>query len=94
VTRARAFTKLELTSRFDKSFARLSAKLQEQCEATLHALLQEPLRPGLRLKPVLPGKTYWEVRINRADRLIIFPQGNVAYIMDIVTHDEIGKWGS
>lgn len=93
MTRARAFTKLELTARFDKSFARLSEERQDQCEATLQALLQEPLRPGLQLKPVLPGKKYWEVRINRADRLIIFPQGSVAYIMDVVTHDEIDRWG-
>ncbi len=73
---------------------RLSAALQGQCEATLEALVEEPLRPGLHLKPILPSKRYWEARINRADRLILLPQGHVAYVMDVLTHDEIDKWGT
>lgn len=73
---------------------RLSAAQQAQCEATLEALVEEPVRPGLHLKPILPSKRYWEARINRSDRLILFPEGSVAYVMDIVTHDEIQKWST
>jgi len=54
--------------------------------------MTEPLSPGLHFKPIRPSNRYWEARINRGDRLILYPEGAEAYVMDIVTHDEIKKW--
>ena len=92
MTRHRAFTRLEFMPRFNKSFQKLDHARQEQCGDALDQLLINPLPAGLHFKPILPTKTYWEARVNRSDRLIIAPEGSVAYIMDVVTHDEIGRW--
>ena len=67
--------------------------MQEQCEEGLAQLLDDPLPPGLHLKPIRPSNKYWEARINRGDRLILYPVGGTAYVMDVVTHDEIKRWG-
>ena len=78
--------------RFNKSFQKLDRARQDQCEEALGRLLSNPLPAGLHYKPILPTRTYWEARINRGDRLIICPEGTVAYIMDVVAHDEIRRW--
>lgn len=92
MTRARPFTSLELTARFDRSYRRLPASLQRQCDDALAQLLTQPVAPGLHLKPIRPSNHYWEARVDRGHRLILLPAGNVAYVMDVVTHDEIAKW--
>lgn len=90
----RAFARVELTARFQKSYAKLSAARQTQCDDALAQLVEEPVSPSLRLKPILPKKNYLEARINQGDRLIICTSNSVAYVMDVVTHDEITRWGS
>jgi hypothetical protein len=85
--------RLELTARFERSFRRLDARRQEQCEMALEQLLVAPTPRGLRLKPILPGKVYWEARLNSGDRLILRPEGSVLYVLDVVTHDDIERWG-
>ena len=92
MTRRRAFVRLEPTARFRKSYTKLDRRTQDECDAALHQLLVEPLAADLQLKPILPTTTYWEARVNRRDRLIILPDGTVAHIMDVVTHDEIRRW--
>jgi mRNA-degrading endonuclease RelE of RelBE toxin-antitoxin system len=92
VSRARAFRSLELTDRFVKSYRRLTAEAREQCDEALEQLITEPVAPGLHLKPIRPSKQYWEARISRGDRLILRPEGDTAYVMDVVTHDEIAAW--
>lgn len=85
---------LELTGRFERSFQRLDARRQEQCEKALKQLLESPTPRGLRLKPILPGKVYWEARLNSGDRLVLLPQGVIVYVIDVVSHDDIDRWGS
>lgn len=92
--RSRAFTYLERTRRFDKSFLRLSDESQEQCIEALEQLIEEPLMPGLHLKPIRPSNEFWEARINSGDRLILLPHRGMAYVMDVVKHDDINDWGS
>lgn len=94
MTRTNAFTEVRLTARFEKSFRKLSGQVQEQCEQALQQLVQDPLSKGLRMKPIRPNDVYYEVRINAGDRLVIWTVSNCAYIMDVVTHDEIARWGS
>ena len=93
VTRSRAFAHLELTRQFEKSYRRLDLDRQVQCDDALAQLMAEPVASGLHLKPIRPSNRYWEARINRGDRLILFPEGAGAYVMDVVTHDDIRKWG-
>jgi len=92
VTRARPFASLEFTARLGKSFQRLTAESKSQCAAALEQLVRAPLPRGLQLKPIQPSKEFWEARINRAERLILLPVGNVAYVIDVVSHDDIKKW--
>jgi mRNA-degrading endonuclease RelE of RelBE toxin-antitoxin system len=93
MTERAAIERLEFTARFERSFRRLGARRQEQCEKALEQILVSPTPRGLRLKPILPGKIYWEARLNSGDRLILLPEGSVVYVMDVVTHDEIERWG-
>lgn len=92
MTRARAYSGLHLTRQCEKSYQRLDQTRQVQCDEALTQLITDPLSPGLHLKPIRPSNRYWEARINRGDRLILFPEGEAAYVMDVVTHDEISKW--
>lgn len=92
MTRARAYSSFELTARFDKSYKRLSAELKEQCDDALMQLLCDPVPVGLHLKPIRPSNHYWEARINKAHRLILLPQSGMAYVVDVVVHDDIAKW--
>jgi mRNA-degrading endonuclease RelE of RelBE toxin-antitoxin system len=88
----RACSSVELTGRFRKSYRKLGPQVQQQCDEALLQLVDEPLSPGLRLKPIRPGNKCYEARINDGDRLIIWPEQGVAWIMDVVRHDEIKRW--
>lgn len=87
------FDELVLTPRFGKSYRMLEARTRKQCRKALRLLRENPDHPGLNLKPILPSKLYWEARINRSDRLVIRPEGDTAYIIDVVEHDDIERWG-
>lgn len=91
--RSRAFASLQLTKRFEKSFRRLGSESQTQCEDALEQLVQDPIRPGLHLKPIRPNNTFWEVRLNSGDRIVLLADGDTAWIMDVISHDEIKRWG-
>lgn len=94
MTRARRFTSLELTARFDRSYRRLPALLQRQCDKALAQLLTQPVATGLHLKPIRPSNHYWEARVDRGHRLILLPAGEVGYIIGVVVHDDIARWSA
>ena len=87
------FKELDFTPRFNTSYQALQGRAQKQCDKALGLLLTNPGHPGLGLKPIWPIKIYWEVRINQGDRLIIRPDGPVVHLMDVVTHNQISRWG-
>jgi mRNA-degrading endonuclease RelE of RelBE toxin-antitoxin system len=87
------FDELDYTEQFDDSYRRLQERVQKQCDKALDFLLTNPDHPGLNLKPIKPAKIYWEVRVNKGDRLIIRPDGATAHVMEVVTHDDSSKWG-
>lgn len=91
--RARRFASLYLTRRFEKSFRRLGSDAQAQCEGALEQLLHNPVPPGLRLKPIRPNNKFWEARLNSGDRLVLLPDGDTVWVMDVISHDEIKLWG-
>ena len=93
MSRARAFKTLHITERFNRSFLKLAPEVQAQCADALEQLIAEPLAPGLHLKPIRPSNRFFEARINRSDRLILLPEpGGVAVVVDVVSHDDIGRW--
>lgn len=93
MTGARGFGQLEFTAQFEKSYGKLGPETQKQCDEAIAQLLQSIPRPGLRLKPILPSKQFWEARLNKGDRLILLPRGAVALVIDVVKHDDIAKYG-
>lgn len=94
MTRTFAFAEVKPTRRFEKSFGKLTPAAQAQCRDALRQLLVTPLAPGLRMKPIRPNNVYYEARINQGDRLIVYPINDTAHVMDVVTHDDIAKWGN
>jgi hypothetical protein len=92
--RNRAFTYLERTKRFDKSFLKLGADVQDQCAEALEQLISVPLAPGLHLKPIRPSNEFWEARLNSGDRIVLLPHRDMAFLMDVVKHDDIKHWGN
>lgn len=87
------FAHLEFTRQLERAYRRLQPRVQRQCDKAVGHLFANPGHPGLNVKPILPAKVYWEARINVGDRLIFRPEGDTAYLMDIVTHDEISRYG-
>ena len=61
-------------------------------QASLSTAIQR-LSSGLRIKPILPAKLYLEARIASGDRLVFRREGGQIVFLDVVTHDEIARWG-
>ncbi len=47
----------------------------------------------MRVKPIEPEKYYNEARINEGDRLIFRIEADTIWFVDVVTHDDIGRYG-
>lgn len=93
MARTHAFKEVKLTKTFERSFRRLGSESQEQCKEALKLLVRDPLSSGLHMKPIRPNNVYYEARTDRGDRLVIYPVGNTAYVMDVVDHDRLATWG-
>ena len=52
-----------------------------------------PLFQGYILSPSGPNNTFWEARLNSGDQLVLLPDGDMAWVMDVISHDEIKLWG-
>ena len=57
------------------------------------ALIKQEITPGMRIKPIEPEKYYDEARINDGDRIVFRIEGGTIWFVDVITHDEIGKYG-
>ncbi len=57
------------------------------------ALVKGTEAPGLNVKPILPDKHYLEARIGSGDRIVFRVEGATIYFMDVVKHDDIGRYG-
>lgn len=86
------FDEVVFTRRFDDTYRALERRLQKRTEKAVRHLLSNPEHPGLQVKPVKPGKVYWEARISRGDRLIFRPAGSACILIDVVSHDEISRY--
>jgi hypothetical protein len=81
------------TETWQRSYRSLSPGDQRRCDRAVLAILREESTSGLRIKPILPEKVYSEARLNRGDRIIFRVEKGVAIFIDVVTHDEISKYG-
>lgn len=93
MARKQQFLAAEFSDRFKASYAALSHDRQKGVDKVILALIKQELTPGMRVKPIQPEKYYGEARINDGDRLIHRIDGGKVWIVDIVSHDDIGKYG-
>lgn len=93
MARKQDFLGAEFSDRFKESYARLSPDRQKGADKAILALMKQQATPGMRVKPVEPEKYYSEARINDGDRLIHRIDGGKLWVVDVVTHDDIGRYG-
>ena len=93
MTRGRGELELSYGSRFEQRLHRLPEARRSSCLRVIAALARQESTPGMRVKPILPGRFYSEARISAGDRLIFRTSEGVLYLIDVVTHDEIVRYG-
>ena len=81
------------TATWQRSYRSLSLEDQRRCDRAVLAILRGESTSGLRIKPILPQKVYSEARLNRGDRIIFRVEKILVLFIDIVTHDEISRYG-
>lgn len=81
------------TEQWWQSYARLPAERQASCDRTVMALIKGTDTPGLNVKPILPDKHYLEARISSGDRVVFRVEEGTVYFVDVVKHDDIGRYG-
>jgi hypothetical protein len=81
------------TEQWWRSYARLPTERQASCDRVVMALIKGTDTPGLNVKPILPDKHYLEARISSGDRVVFRMQDDAIYFLDVVKHDEIGRYG-
>jgi hypothetical protein len=75
------------------SYLELSAERQTACDEAAISLIKQSSSPGLHIKPIHPEKYYLEARINSGDRIVFRVEAGTIYFVDIVKHDDIGRYG-
>lgn len=93
MARRRSFLKAAWSKRWDKSYSELSHDRQKGVDKVVIALIKQEATPGMRVKPIEPQKYYDEARINDGDRIVFRVEDETVWFVDIVTHDEIGRYG-
>jgi hypothetical protein len=90
---ATPFSIVHATDQFRAAAQALDAKRQKQAEKAVSLLFDNPAHPGLNGHAIKPDKHFWEAYLNRSDRLIYVPDYPVLVLVDIVKHDDIGRYG-
>jgi hypothetical protein len=92
VARRKTFLGAAWSKRWDKSYVKLSSDRQKGVDKVAIALIKQEVTPGMRVKPIEPEKYYNEARINEGDRLIFRIGEGTVWFVDVVTHDDIGRY--
>ena len=74
------------------SYAALAPELQRACDHAAMALMKRQDLPGLRVKPILPDKFFYEARISSGARIIFRVDGGTILFYDVVKHDDIDRY--
>ena len=93
MARKQTFLSAEWSDPWKENYAKLSAERQAACDGATIALIKQTFSPGLRVKPIQPGKYFLEARINSGDRIVFRLEEGVILFIDVVTHDEISRYG-
>ncbi|MGH7575570.1 MAG: hypothetical protein ACREM1_10670 [Longimicrobiales bacterium] len=93
MARKKQFLAAEFSDRFKESYAALTHERQKGTDKVILALMKQEVTPGMRVKPVEPEKYYREARVNDGDRLIHRIDGERLWVVDVVAHDDIGRYG-
>ena len=93
MARKKDFLGCDFSSRFKESYAALPRDRQKGADKVILALMKQEATPGMRVKPIEPEKYYREARINDGDRLVHRTDGGRLWIVDVVAHDDIGRYG-
>jgi hypothetical protein len=93
VARKKNFLGAEFSDRFRESYAGLSHDRQKETDKVILALMKQDVTPGMRIKPIQPEKYYNEARLNSGDRLVHRVEGGKVWLVDVVPHDDIGRYG-
>jgi hypothetical protein len=93
MARKQTFLAAEWSEAWKESYARLSADRQTACDEAAIALIKQAASSGLRIKPIHPDKYYLEARINSGDRIVFRIEEGTIFFMDVVHHDDIGRYG-
>lgn len=93
MSRKQQFLSANFSDQWQKSYKKLQ---QDQCKGVdkaVLALIKGEITSGLRVKPIEPSKYYHEARANDGDRVIHRISDGAVYFVDIVAHDDIGRYG-
>jgi hypothetical protein len=93
MARKQAFLAAIWSETWQESYTKLSAERQEACDHAALALIKQIPSPGLRIKPIQPAKFYLEARINSGDRIVFRIAEGTVFFVDVVTHDDIARYG-
>ncbi len=89
---ASPFSTYQRTKKFDKSYRDFPASVQTQIDKSVGLLFSNPAHPGLEAHPIQPDRHFWEAYVNKSIRLIYVPEGSHLVLVDVVAHDDIGRY--
>lgn len=92
MARKKSFLNAEWSSRWDKSYAGFNHATQNGIDKVAIALIKQEPTPGMRIKPIQPEKYYNEARASSGDRVIFRIESGTVWFVDVVAHDDIGKY--
>ena len=93
MARKQHFFNADFSEQWGKSYPAFQAAEQKAIDKVVMSLLKGESTPGMRIKPIEPEKYYDEARANDGDRVVHRIENDTAFFVDIVPHDEIGKYG-
>ena len=91
--RRQTFLSAFWSERWKSSYGGPAPERQASCDRAVLALIKRETPPGLRVKPIQPEKYYLEARISSGDRVVFRVEAEAIYFVDIVTHDDIQRYG-
>jgi len=93
MARKQMFLAAAWSEQYKKSYADLQSAEQQGADRVAIALIKREPTPGMRVKPIEPDKYYREARINDGGRTIFREEAGAVFFIDVVKHDDIGKYG-
>ena len=77
------------TERFKRAYRKLGPDNRERARKAICLLLENPDRPGLRVKRVKGTRSIWEARVSRSCRLTFEIHGDTYILRNIGEHDKV-----